>query len=127
MDVYNKKIIFVGGKGGVGKSTTSAAIALESAKRNNKTLLISTDPAHNIGHIFETKVGGTISSVDEYLDALEIVPKRETELYIKSVKENINETYKPTIMETIYRHIVIAKNSYSDVVVSYFYIQFSII
>src|SRR5690625_448448 len=111
MDVYNKKIIFVGGKGGVGKSTSSAAIALESAKRNNKTLLISTDPAHNIGHIFEAKVGGTISSVAENLDALEIDPKRETELYIKSVKENIKETVQPTMMEEVHRQLDTAKIS----------------
>lgn len=111
MDIYNKKIIFVGGKGGVGKSTSSAAIALESAKRNNKTLLISTDPAHNIGHIFETKVGGTISSVAENLDALEIDPKRETELYIKSVKENIKETVQPTMMEEVHRQLDTAKIS----------------
>src|SRR5690625_3059425 len=111
MDVYNKKIIFVGGKGGVGKSTSSAAIALESAKRNNKTLLISTDPAHNIGHIFEAKVGGTISSVAENLDALEIDPKRETERYIKTVKENIKGTVQPTMMEEVYRQLDTAKVS----------------
>src|SRR5690625_7062195 len=111
MDVYNKKIIFVGGKGGVGKSTTSAVNALESYKRNNKTLLISTDAAHNIGHIFETKGGGTISSVAENLDALEIDPKRETELYIKSVKENIKETVQPTMMEEVHRQLDTAKIS----------------
>ncbi len=111
MDIYNKKIIFVGGKGGVGKSTTSAAIALESAKRNYKTLLISTDPAHNIGHIFDTKVGGTISPIAKNLDALEIDPERETELYIKSVKENIKETVQPTMMEEVHRQLDTAKTS----------------
>src|SRR5699024_5084312 len=71
----------------------------------------STDPAHNIGHIFETKVGGTISSVAENLDALEIDPKRETELYIKSVKENIKETVQPTMMEEVHRQLDTAKIS----------------
>src|SRR5690625_4717823 len=70
LDIFTKKIIFVGGKGGVGKSTSSAAIALESSNRGYKTLLISTDPAHNIGHIFDMKIGGKISVVETNLDAL---------------------------------------------------------
>src|SRR5699024_10973089 len=111
MDDYNKKIIFVGGRGGVGKSTSSAAIARECAKRKNKTFLISTDPAYNIAHIIETKVCDTISSVAENLDAVEIDPKREPELYIKSVKENIKETVQPTMMEEVHRQLDTAKIS----------------
>src|SRR5690625_7506154 len=61
LDIFNKKVIFIGGKGGVGKSTTSAALAIQCANQGEKTLLISTDPAHNIGHIFGVKIGGKIS------------------------------------------------------------------
>src|SRR5690625_7080027 len=77
LDIFTKKIIFVGGKGGVGKSTTSAAIALESSSRGYKTLLISTDPAHNVGHIFDVKIGGKISVVETNLHAVEIDPERD--------------------------------------------------
>lgn len=111
MDVLNKKIIFVGGKGGVGKSTSSAAIALQCANRGEKTLLISTDPAHNIGHIFNLKVGGKISEVSSSLDALEIDPERETDEYIKTVKNNIKGTVQPTMMEEVYRQLDTAKAS----------------
>ncbi len=111
MDIFNKEIIFVGGKGGVGKSTSSVALALEAAKRGFKTLLISTDPAHNIGHIFDQRVGGRITTVDENLDALEIDPEQETETYIKSVKENIKGTVHPTMMEEVHRQIDTAKAS----------------
>src|SRR5690625_1256135 len=111
MDVYNKKIIFVGGKGGVGKSTTSAAIALESAKRNNKTLLISTDPAHNVGHIFEKKVGGETTIIAENLFAIEIDPEKETNQYIKTVKSNIKGVVQPTMMEEVHRQLDTAKIS----------------
>lgn len=111
MDIFNKKVIFVGGKGGVGKSTSSVAIALEAAKRGYKTLLISTDPAHNIGHIFDKKIGGKIRSIAENLDALEIDPERETEIYIKNVKNNIKDTVQPTMMEEVHRQLDTAKAS----------------
>lgn len=41
-------IIFVGGKGGVGKTTTAAALASHYAAQQKKTLIISTDPAHSL-------------------------------------------------------------------------------
>lgn len=105
MDVMEKQIIFAGGKGGVGKSTSAAALALRAAEQGEKTLLISTDPAHNIGHIFERKIGGTITSVTNNLDALEIDPAKETAAYIKEVKSNIKGVVQPTMMEEVHRQL----------------------
>ncbi|PSL40417.1 arsenite efflux ATP-binding protein ArsA [Planomicrobium soli] len=111
MDVLSKSIIFVGGKGGVGKSTSAAAIAWESAKNGYKTLLISTDPAHNVGDIFNQQIGGRTQKIAENLYALEIDPEIETEKYIKGVKENIKGTVHTSMMEEVNRQLDTAKAS----------------
>lgn len=111
MDVLTKSIIFVGGKGGVGKSTSAAAIAWKSAKEGNKTLLISTDPAHNVGDIFNREIGGKTIEIADNLFALEIDPEIETDNYIKGVKANIKGTVHTSMMEEVNRQLDTAKAS----------------
>lgn len=111
MQELQNKIVFVGGKGGVGKSTSAAALACQSAETGSKTLLVSTDPAHNLGDIFKQKIGGKIKDVSTNLAALEIDPEIETKNYIKGVKENIKGVVHSGMMEEVHRQLDTAKAS----------------
>ena len=70
----NRIYIFTG-KGGVGKSSVAAAHAIKSAGEGKRTLLVSADMAHNLGDIFEKRLGKKPETVMHNLDLYEIDPE----------------------------------------------------
>lgn len=99
------KIVFFGGKGGVGKTTCSAAYSSFCADEGKKTLLVSTDPAHSISDIFETPIGSQIKKIGENLYGLEIDPELESKNYINSIKSNMLHIVSPVIVEEIEKQL----------------------
>ena len=66
------KTYFFLGKGGVGKTTASAAWSAGLAQSGLKTLVASIDPAHNLGDAFAVRIGDRIMHVGDNLDAVEV-------------------------------------------------------
>ena len=65
LDANDEKFVLVGGKGGVGKTSTSAALALECAERGAATLVVSTDPAHSLGDALDVDLSdGEVKRVE---------------------------------------------------------------
>ena len=84
-DLYNndKKVIFTMGKGGVGKTTVAAAIALGLSKKGKKVHLTTTDPAAHLKFVLDKNYGITLSHIDE---------KEELEKYKTEVLNNAKKT-----------------------------------
>jgi arsenite-transporting ATPase len=73
-----RTILFTG-KGGVGKTTLSAATALHCANKGYKTLVISTDAAHSLSDSFETQISSQPKKITANLYGQEINALEEIE------------------------------------------------
>ena len=104
-------IIFVGGKGGVGKTTTAAALASRYAAQQKKTLIISTDPAHSLGDVLNMSLSNEKTAITPYLDALELNPDVIVDAHFKQVERTIKGYANPDMMPKIREHLRLSKSA----------------
>lgn len=101
----NQRVILVGGKGGVGKTTTSATLALLAAERGRRVLVVSTDPAHSLADAFDRPIGDKITRVAPNLDGLEIDPDEEVVRHLEQVSRQLKRFTRPELYGAVERQI----------------------
>jgi arsenite-transporting ATPase len=77
------RYLFFTGKGGVGKTSIACATAIQLAEAGRRVLLVSTDPASNVGQVFGVEIGNRIVGIEAVpgLFALEIDPQAAAQAY----------------------------------------------
>ena len=83
------RIVLVTGKGGVGKTTVSAATALRATDLGYRSLVISTDPAHSLGDAFDLPLGDDPRQVVAGLDAQQIDTQKRLESYWGEIRNQL--------------------------------------
>jgi len=88
------RVLFFIGKGGVGKTTGSAAVSVTLSKKGYKTMIVSIDPAHNLGDVFEVKLNDKPKQIAENLYAMELDMEKLIKAYLKRLEENLKHMYR---------------------------------
>ncbi|NJE10554.1 ArsA family ATPase [Thermococcus sp. MAR1] len=88
------RVVFFIGKGGVGKTTGSAAAAAALAERGYRTLIVSLDPAHNLGDVLMVKLKDKPKKIAENLYASELDMEKLIKTYLKHLEESMKHTYR---------------------------------
>ncbi|WP_410753424.1 arsenite efflux transporter ATPase subunit ArsA [Citrobacter youngae] len=95
--------LFFTGKGGVGKTSISCATAIRLAEQGKRVLLVSTDPASNVGQVFDQAIGNTIRPVTAVpgLYALEIDPQEAAQQYRSRIVDPIKGLLPDDVVNSI--------------------------
>ena len=77
------RFLFFTGKGGVGKTSVACATALHLVRQGKRVLLVSTDPASNVGQVLGVTIGNAVTPIEDVpgLSAMEIDPEQAAEAY----------------------------------------------
>ncbi|QYJ03381.1 ArsA family ATPase [Nocardioides panacisoli] len=109
----DRRVLFAGGKGGVGKTSVASALALDRARQGERVLLVSTDPAHNLGHLWGRDVGDAPTRVttDTVVDAVEIDPDRTVARHLAEVRRTMLRLLPERMHGPAERHLDLAREA----------------
>jgi arsenite/tail-anchored protein-transporting ATPase len=111
LPLQDRRILFLGGKGGVGKTTTAAALGVALAERGERCLLVSTDPAHSLGDLFDIPIGDREQPLVPNLHGLEIDPDAQVERHLDAVGRAMREYVNPDLYPEIDRQLALTRLS----------------
>ncbi|HVO31693.1 MAG TPA: TRC40/GET3/ArsA family transport-energizing ATPase [bacterium] len=95
------RVLLFTGKGGVGKTTLSAATAAACAARGARTLVLSADPAHSLGDVFRARLGPRPRELAENLHAQEIDVPAELERHWGAVGDFLGRFFESSGMDPL--------------------------
>ncbi len=97
------RFLFFTGKGGVGKTSIACATAIQLAEAGQRVLLVSTDPASNVGQVFGVSIGNQISAIPAVprLFALEIDPQAAAQAYRDRIVGPVRGVLPETVVKGI--------------------------
>lgn len=104
-------VMFFGGKGGVGKTTVSAATAVRLAARGRRVVLVSTDPAHNLGHIWGQSLLDAPLTLEPRLDAIELDPAAITAQHLRAVGDSMRAMMPERLHKEVDKHLEMSRHS----------------
>ncbi len=106
-----RRLVFFGGKGGVGKTTLAAAFATLLAGLGQRTLLVSTDPAHSTSDVLGAKLSGNPTQLEENLFGVEVDAAADAAAYVEKIKEDARGSVSPEVLSSVHKHLDLAKSS----------------
>ena len=97
------RFLFFTGKGGVGKTSIACAAAIQLAESGKRVLLVSTDPASNVGQVFGISIGNQITAIPQVarLSALEIDPQAAAQAYRDRIVGPVRNVLPDTVVNAI--------------------------
>jgi len=103
--LLSRRVLFFGGKGGVGKTTCTAALALAASRMGRRTLLVSTDPAHSTSDVLGMALGSSEREILPNLFGLEIDAETEARRYLDDAKRRMTGLFSPAVVKQAARQI----------------------
>lgn len=106
-----RQVVFVSGKGGVGKTAVASAVGWALAQHGRQVLLVSTDPAHSLGHLWQQRITDEPTPLMAGIDAIEIDPATTVREHLAAVRATLTRIMPDHLSGHVNRHLDLARHA----------------